>query len=78
MRLAPIWNLIFLFFQIIKTNHRARIEEYREMGDYAKDSYSNFEHVAFEMVKIKVMKDPSYKGSTSVFTTKDYEKAFTK
>jgi len=53
------------------------IDEYRKF-DYSKDTFENFEYLAFELSKIKAQRDPSYKGSASYFKPEEYEKTFTK
>jgi hypothetical protein len=51
------------------------IQEYRRLGDFAADTFTNFEDLAAEMAKIKREKDPTW-ISTSLFSEADYNKAF--
>jgi hypothetical protein len=51
------------------------IEGYRKSGDYASDTYANFEYIAYEMASMKRLKDASWRTS-SYFSEGDYKGAF--
>lgn len=36
------------------------IDEYKRLGQYGKDSFKNFEYLAYELAKIKQQRDPTY------------------
>jgi hypothetical protein len=45
-----------------------------ETGDYGKDSFVYFEYLAREMIKMKAVRDPSYKGPPDYFAPEEYDK----
>jgi hypothetical protein len=51
------------------------IEGYRNNGDYAVDTFANFEYIAFEMARMRRLKDPLWR-TRSYFSEEDYRNAF--
>ena len=45
-----------------------------ETGNYGKDSFVYFEYLAREMIKMKAVRDPSYKGPSDYFAPEEYDK----
>jgi len=42
-------------------------DEYKRIGEYGKDVFTNFEYLAYKMAEMKSKRDPSYKGAYQYF-----------
>ena len=74
---GTLWSICNNAVPVTLAKFKPVFNEYKRRGWFLKNTYENFEYLAYEMAKVMARMDPNYKG-LGLFESEEYYEAFRK